>query len=379
MSKIDGLIKQYCPDGAEFKPIGELAQVGTGNSDKKEATLDGEYPFYVRSKNISRIGTFAFEEEAIIIPGEGGVGDIFHYVNGKYALHQRAYRIHFTTPTVSTKFAYYFFAANFKSFITKKAVNATVSSIRKPMITDFKIAVPPLQVQNEIVNILDKFTELEVQLEAELEARQKQYEYYRNQLLTFDKDKERWTTLGEVANYSKARIVATNLNADNYVGVDNILQNRQGKTTSSYVPTTGNLTQYDSGDVLLGNIRPYLKKIWHADKTGGTNGDVLVVKLTDKSVMPRYLYQVLADDKFFEYEMKHAKGAKMPRGDKASIMKYPLPVPPVAEQNRIVSILDKFDALVNDISYGLPAEIAARRKQYEYYRNKLLTFAELKA
>lgn len=179
--------------------------------------------------------------------------------------------------------------------------------------------------------------------------------------------------------YSKARIEAEHLNDDNYVGVDNILQNRQGKTASSHVPSSGNLTRFDRGDVLLGNIRPYLKKIWHADKTGGTNGDVLVIKLTDDSVTPRYLYQVLSDDRFFDSEMKYAKGAKMPRGDKNSIMKYPVPVPSIPKQNHIVSVLDKFDALVHDITEGLPAEITARRKQYEHYRNKLLSFTELPA
>jgi hypothetical protein len=94
------------------------------------------------------------------------------------------------------------------------------------------------------------------------------------------------------------------------VGVDNLLQNRVGKTKSNHVPTEGNLTGYFVNDILIGNIRPYLKKIWHADREGGTNGDVLVIHPTDETVIPRYLYQVLADDKFFDYNMQHAKGAR---------------------------------------------------------------------
>ena len=90
--------------------------------------------------------------------------------------------------------------------------------------------------------------------------------------------------------------------------------------------------------------------------------------------MPKYLYHILSADNFFNYNMQYAKGAKMPRGDKDAIMNYPINLPTIAEQKRIIAILDKFDALVNDISVGLPAEIEARRKQYEYYRNKLLTF-----
>ena len=182
-----------------------------------------------------------------------------------------------------------------------------------------------------------------------------------------------------IADYSNTRISAVNLTHDRYVGVDNLLQNGMGKTTSNYLPTVGNLTQYQANDILLGNIRPYLKKIWQADGEGGANGDVLVIRVKSEekeNVNPRYLYQILADDNFFSYAMKTAKGAKMPRGDKKMIMKYKVPLPSPQEQARIVAILDKFDALVNDLSSGLPAEIAARRQQYEHYRNKLLTFTE---
>lgn len=180
--------------------------------------------------------------------------------------------------------------------------------------------------------------------------------------------------LGDVAEYSQTRIKFDCLNEENYVGVDNLLQNRMGKINSNYVPTSGNLTEYKENDILIGNIRPYLKKIWQANNCGGTNGDVLVIRITDSHVNPKYLYQVLADDKFFSYNMQHAKGAKMPRGNKSAILQYQIPIPPIEEQNYIVEILDNFDRLTNSISEGLPKEIALRRKQYEYYREQLLDF-----
>ena len=190
-----------------------------------------------------------------------------------------------------------------------------------------------------------------------------------------------WKTLGELAEYSKMRISHTELNGSNYVGVESLLQNRAGKTDSIRTPESGNLTRYTANDILIGNIRPYLKKIWYADRTGGTNGDVLVIHQTNNVLNPRYLYQVLADDKFFEYNMQHAKGAKMPRGNKQKIMEYLVPIPlasnakkSLAEQNRIVTILDKFDALTNSITEGLPREIELRQKQYNYYRDQLLSF-----
>ncbi|WP_222860012.1 restriction endonuclease subunit S, partial [Vibrio cholerae] len=219
------------------------------------------------------------------------------------------------------------------------------------------------------------------ELTAELNMRKKQYNYYRDQLLSFEEGEVEWRALSEMAEYSKARISYTELDDSNYVGVESLLQNRAGKIDSTRTPDSGNLTQYNPDDILIGNIRPYLKKIWHADRVGGTNGDVLVVHPTDTAINPRYLYQVLADDKFFEYNMQHAKGAKMPRGNKPKIMEYLVPIPfasnrekSLSEQERIVTILDKFDTLTSSITEGLPREIELRQKQYEYYRDLLLSF-----
>ncbi len=219
--------------------------------------------------------------------------------------------------------------------------------------------------------------QFEVELQAELQARRAQYEYYRNELLNFEGKEVVWAELQDFVFYPKSRIAATTVNNENYVGVENLLKGKQGKTMSSYVPTTGALIGFKINDILIGNIRPYLKKIWFATNNGGTNGDVLVFRIKDehkKDLSPKFLLFLLSSDKFFDYDMQSAKGAKMPRGDKSAILKYKIPIPPLSEQNRIVTILDKFDKLVNDISVGLPAEIEARRKQYEYYRGKLLDF-----
>ena len=189
MSKIDDLIQEFCPDGVEYKPIKKLAEVGTGSSNGNEAQEDGKYPIFLYvHKTVKRKNEWEYDEEAIIIPGEGGIGEIYHYVNGKYAIHQRVYRIHFTDNSVDVKFAYHYFRAFFKNFIMRKAVSATVKSIRKPMIEEFMLPVPPLEVQREIVHILDSFTLLTAELTAELTARKKQYSFYRDKLLTFESD-----------------------------------------------------------------------------------------------------------------------------------------------------------------------------------------------
>lgn len=166
-----------------------VADIGTGSRNGNEALPGGKYPLYVRSQDVKAINSYSYDEEAVIIPGEGGVGEIFHYVNGKYDLHQRAYRVHLKDENYSNKFLYYYMKTYFKKFILKKAVSATVTSIRKPMLLDFEIPVLPLEEQKRIVAILDTFDALVYSansgLPAEITARHKQYQYYRTKLLTF--------------------------------------------------------------------------------------------------------------------------------------------------------------------------------------------------
>ncbi|WP_311564783.1 restriction endonuclease subunit S [Peptoniphilus duerdenii] len=235
MSKIDELLKD---EKVEWKRLGDVSEIGTGKSNTNEQDESGEFPFYVRSKDIKRSKNYEFDETAIIIPGEGGIGEVFHYVIGKYALHQRAYRIHITDQNINTRFIYHYMKQNFKKYITKFAVSATVKSIRKPMIENFGIPIPPIETQEKIVKILDKFTEcvteLQVELQAELQARIKQYEYYRDKLLSEEylktvsekldsfKNKNyflRQTNLGEIGEFTNGfGMPKTMFNDDGEVG-----------------------------------------------------------------------------------------------------------------------------------------------------------------
>ncbi|MDK8545333.1 restriction endonuclease subunit S [Corynebacterium pseudodiphtheriticum] len=368
MSRVDDLIKKLCPNGVEFKRIGDLAVVGTGSSDRKDASLDGPYPFYVRSKQLMKHDNFEFDETAIIIPGEGNIGEVFHYQTGKYALHQRAYRIAFTTDSVLTKFAFYYFAANFKNFILKKAVSATVTSIRKPMVTDFEIPVPPLEIQQEIARILDKFTQLEAELEAELEARRKQYSFYKNALFSFGDD-VKFHELGDICESITA-------------GGDRPKRYCKGQTEPTdefpypiYSNGTGNTALYGYTDQF---------KISEPAVTISARGTIGAHSVRSACFTPIVRLLVLIPDsklidlKFLNHVLDVTEigysGGSIPQLTVPKVKRLRIPLPPLEEQRRIVAILDKFDALVNDISTGLPAEIAARRKQYEYYRDKLLSF-----
>jgi len=359
----------------EYKELGDVVVIVKGKQLNKELLTDiGTYPAYNGGISFSGFtDNYNYDENTIIISQGGASAGFVNFITTKFYANAHCYVVLPNNEVVINRYVYHFLKLN-QERLTEKQHGAGIPALKTSEIAKLLIPIPPLPVQQEIVTILDTFTQLEAELEAELEARKKQYEYYRNELLTFG-DEVEWKTLGEVAVYSTGRISCTSVNKYNYVGVDNLLQDRKGVTESNYVPSVGNLIEFCVDDILIGNIRPYLKKIWLAQHSGGTNGDVLVVRIKENMpLLPRFLYYNLARDSFFDFNMKYAKGAKMPRGDKRAILTFRIPIPPLAEQKRIVGILDKFDALVNDISIGLPAEIEARRKQYEYYREKLLSF-----
>jgi len=395
MSKLDELIAQYCPDGVEYVKIKDvcikISSGGTPNTSRSDY-YGGNIP-WLRTQEVDWSDIIDTEvkitdeglqnSSAKWIPENCVIVAMYGVTAAKVAINkiplttnQACCNLQIDANKAMYRYVYYWLASKYNDL--KALGQGSQSNINAKVIRDFPIPLPPLPVQQEIVRILDNFTELTTELTkkltSETTARRKQYEYYRDKLLTFG-DEVPVVKLGEIASYSKSHVNASELDAETYIGVDNLLPDRRGKTTSNYVPSEGRLTKFERGNILIGNIRPYLKKIWLATSEGGTNGDVLVICLNDeKAILPKYLYFVLSSDNFFAYDMQNSKGAKMPRGDKNAIMKYSVPIPPISEQARIVSILDRFDALCNDLTSGLPAEIEARQKQYEYYRDKLLTF-----
>ena len=389
MSKLDELIQELCPNGVEYKLIKNLAEVGTGSSNGNESQEDGEYPFFIRSQTVKRKNEWEYEEEAIIIPGEGGIGEIYHYVNGRYALHQRVYRIHFTDKSVDVKFAYHYFQANFKGFIVRKAVSATVMSIRKPMIEDFPIPVPPLEVQREIVRILDNFTALTAELTAELTARKQQYEYYRDKLLTFDTQPGGvsdvvWLPLSEIFTMrngytpSKANKNFWENGTIPWFRMEDIREN--GRILSDSI-------QHITPSAVKGKLFPANSIIMATTATIGEHALIIADSLANQ----QFTFFSKCKSLMYELDMKYAfyyffkidewckqntNVSSFSSVDMSKLKQYKFPIPPIEKQREIVSILDRFDALCNDLAVGLPAEIEARKKQYEFYRDRLLSFKD---
>ena len=175
----------------KWRTLRTLAEIGTGSSNTNEAVEDGQYTFFVRSQEPLRKESYEYDETAIITAGDGvGVGKVFHYIEGKYALHQRVYRIHIVSSDVMPKFFFYYMKATFYDYISKAGFHSSVSSIRRPMLNEFLVPVPSIEEQKRIVSILDRFDKLcndiSEGLPAEIEARRKQYEYYRDKMLSFN-------------------------------------------------------------------------------------------------------------------------------------------------------------------------------------------------
>lgn len=371
----------------EWVTLGSVADIGTGSSNRQDESENGIYPFYVRSKNILKSDTFEFDEVAIVIPGEGGIGDIFHYIEGKYSLHQRAYRIHINSSIINTKFLYYFMMSRFKKYILMKSVGATAISIRKPMLEGFQVPVPcpdnvekSLEIQSEIVRILDKFIAITTELTFELTARKKQYSYYRDQLLSFENGEVELKTLDEIC---------TLISAGGDVP-ENSVKGQTQPTNEYPYPIYANATD---GKGLYGFTDSYkidsdavtisargAKVGYHTIREAKFTPIIrLIVLVADKNlVRTRYLNYVL--------DMTAIGGTDggIPQLTVPMVKKITVPIPfasdpkrSLTEQDRIVTILDKFDILTNSISEGLPREIDLRHKQYEYYRDWLFSFPKL--
>ena len=373
---IDRLVAELCPDGVEYRPLGEICAIRAGG-DLPESYVKGQkepsdlypYPIYSNGSEEKALygyaSTYRTEGPAVTVSARGTIG--YHAVRyGKFTPIVRLITLKPAVENLDIKFLNYCL-----DVIDISHSGGSIPQLTVPNLKKMEIPVPPLEIQEAIVEILDKFTNLEAELEAELEARTLQYEYYRDSL--FEALDCSRNPLGSFAQYSKDR-KKDDSTVSVYVGVENLKSDFQGCTPTE---STNPGVIFRKDDILLGNIRPYLKKMWRADSDGVASPDVLVIRIRDEfseGISSRYLYHLLASNEFVGYNVAHSRGGKMPRGNKAKILEFEAPIPPLEEQQRIVDILDRFDALTSSLSEGLPAELAARRSQYEYYRDQLLTF-----
>ncbi|EOE5942912.1 restriction endonuclease subunit S [Campylobacter upsaliensis] len=381
---LESLLQQHCPNGVEFKELGELCEIRTGKLNANAKVENGKYPFFTCDETPYTINTYAFDCEAILISGNGSKVGHIHFYKGKFNAYQRTYILS-DFSIITSRFLFFILDTFLKSYILTKCKKASIPYITLPMLENFPIPLPPLEIQYKIVEILDAFTELQAELEAELEARLKQYHYYRNKLLSHDELENRtaksrndsdptplvpYVSLGEVCEkvfaggdlpkeYSKDKkpsgeflypIYSNGSDENSLYGFSKTYRIDAEAVTISARGTIGFHTTREAKFtpiVRLITLIPNLNKI--------TN---------------RFLNYAL----YTTHIEKYGTSAGIPQLTIPMLEKITIPLPPLSVQEEIVELLDKFDTLANDLTSGIPAEIEARKKQYEHYRERLLSF-----
>lgn len=390
MSRLNELIQELCPDGVEFKKLSMLCDLSRGKVYSKTYISEnpGIYPVYSsQTENdgeLGRISTYDYDGEYLTWTTDGAyAGTIFHR-KGKFSITNVCGLISIKSSNILIRFLYYWLSVKAKDYVYKGMGNPKLMSNQ---IAPIKIPIPPLDVQNEIVRILDTFTSHAAELQAELQARKEQYEYYRNKLLTFDKDDKnvKWMKLGEIGTFirgnglQKKDFTETGFPCIHY-GQIHTHYGTFADTTISHTSfvLAEKLRKASYGDLVIATTSEDVDGVckacaWLGENDVAVSGDAYIYKHNQN---PKYISYLFQTKRFYEYKRKASVGTKVVRVSGDSMKNFIFPIPSISEQTRIVSILDKFEALVNDLTEGLPAEIAAVQEQYEYYRNKLLTFKQ---
>ena len=408
MSRLADLINELCPDGVEYKNIGSFADCVAGATPKTtDPTFwDGDIPWmssgevnkgtvYSTDRFITKAGydscsTKMVPPGAVVIAlaGQGKTRGTVARTRIELCTNQSLCSI-LPQECVNSDFLYHFLAGEYDNLRAVSSGDGTRGGLNLKMIRAYKVPVPPLAVQCEIVKILDQFTTLEAELEAELEARRAQYEYYRNQLLSYDALASRgpveWVKLGEVASKIITGVTPKAADPKYYQDATNPWIRTQDVNFCRINEASAFVTDQAVVELPLKWVSPHSVVVAISGASAGrsailniravTNQHCCNIEINSKLADFRYVYYCIAS--CYEQLRNLGRGA---RGDlNVSIIKsFEIPLPALDEQRYVADILDRFDVLVNDISSGLPAEIAARRAQYEYYRDRLLSFPEKK-
>ena len=378
-----------CPNGVEWKQLGEVCNTFMGEFvHKNKQNPNGLYPVY----NGGTTPTGFYDEynataNKVIISARGAGAGYVNRVETNFWAGNSCHVLEITNPNLDWRFLYYILKNQESEMMNHQQKGGGVPAISKKQINEIEIPLPPLEIQKKIVECLDKFSALAAELQAELQMRRKQYEYYRTQLLTPHSDGNsadntddrnwgcqrytkgiakvydwQWKTLGEVCEINRGvRVVRNELGQEGKYPVYQNSLTPLGYYNKCNYPanTTFIISAGAAGKVGFSDI-----DFWAAD-------DCLCIKCPE-TINSKYLYYYMLDKQdFFLSQVRHAS---VPRMSRTIVENFKLLIPSLEEQERIVSILDKFEALTTSLSDGIPAEQAAQQKRYEYYRYLLLTF-----
>ena len=393
MSRLADLINELCPDGVEYKPLGEVAELKRGSGMPKKMFMDAGIPAIHYGHIYTKYGIYtkvasAYVDEAnsqkltLVYPGDlvvantsenlEDVGKAVTWLGESVAVTGGHATVVRSSVMNMVFLSYYFRTEEFSRKKQRYSRGTKVIELSAVNLAKILIPVPPLEVQCEIVRILDQFTTLEAELEAELEARRAQYEYYRNQLLSYDalasRGPVKWVKLKDIVSM-RAGSSITSKDIATVADSSHVYPCYGANGIRGYVSA---VTNRDNASI-IGRQGALSGNISFAEAPFFATEHAVVVTPKVKLVL-RWLYHTLIVAELSKYVTKSAQpGLSVRRLEQVEVL-----FPSIEEQQRIADILDRFDALVNDISLGLPAEIAARRTQYEYYRDRLLSFPEKK-
>ena len=408
MSKLDKLLRELCPNGVEHKRIGDFAMCFPGATPKTthpEYWENGTIPWMssgevnqeevtFTEKKITQKGYDATSTKmvpantvVIALAGQGKTRGSVAITRISLCTNQSLCAI-VTDETVLSEYLFHYMRSQYLKLRDLSAGNGTRGGLNMKMIESYLVPVPPVEIQSEIVGILNGFTNLLMELTAELTARKMQYSYYRDNLLSFNMPASK-KKIGEITRVFSAARVHKNewtqegvpfYRSSDVISKFNGVENSRGKAYISFdlykrlSAKSGKIMKDDilitgGGTIGIPYVVPSDEPIYVKD------ADLLCIQKS-KEFNSRFLYHYFLSTEFRKYLENITHNATIAHYTISQIENTPVPLPPLDVQNRIVNVLDNFEKICSDLNIGLPAEIEARQKQYEYYRDKLLTFAE---
>ncbi len=402
MNRIERMLQELCPEGVEYRKLGEVCEILDYKRKPvaKGRRTSGIYPYFGANGIQDYVDDYIFDGKFILLGEDGSVintdkSPVLNWAVGKIWVNNHAHILAEISSIANLRYLYFALQTKDVSGI----VRGTPPKLNQENLRNIEIPLPPLPIQEEIVRILDRFTGLAAELQAELQARQEQYEHYRNRLLTFDKiggdtQQVTWMRMSEIGDFygglsgkSKSDFENGNSKYVTYMNVyKNLALNIHTKDMVQIaIGEKQNTIQY--GDVLFTGSSETPEECGMSSVVTENVSEPIYLnsfcfgfRLYDNSLFyPDFLKHLLRSKAIRQEIIKTANGVTRFNVSKKLMGKIMLPIPPHKEQIRLASILDKFETLVGDLSQGLPAEIAAVQRQYEYYRNKLLTFNHIKS
>ena len=380
MSKLDKLLREFCPDGVEYKKLVDAVSIERGKRVvRSQLSISGKYPVYQNSLTPLGYHTdYNYNANTTFIIVAGAAGEIGFSDKAFWAADDCFAVV--CPENVLNRYIYHLLLNN-QNQLVSKVRKASIPRLSRSAIENLVIPLPTIEVQREIVRILDNFTKLTAELTAELTARKTQYDFYRDKLLTFE-SKIQLLSLKDIAKFSYGYTDKAQEHGDTrFLRITDISEDGTLKPDGAkYIQLNEESRKYlvKKGDLLLARTgATYGKTLYVPDDSPAVYASFLIkIELDNSKISNRYYWHFSKSNQYWRQAEKLVSKGGQQQFNTNAVERVVVPVPPLDVQNRIVNVLDNFEKICSDLNIGLPAEIEARQKQYEYYRDKLLTFAE---